>query len=245
MTGPVTPSSAASSLGGFLDSPGWQRFTRTKLYDVLAALPLIAWCVLSAAMRLPSLLDKIRNARPQDIDAGFVVSALANAAGIALIVFMLFFVLIREPAKAKSKNIRARIAAVMGTFLGVLVSWAPQAQLGLGASALSLALLLGGMGFAVYSLAHLGRAFSLMAEARHLVTDGPYSAIRHPLYLGEFLGMLGLMLQFFSPLAIAIVAVQFGFQLVRMKNEERILAATFPEYGDYARHTARLIPGLY
>ena len=30
-----------------------------------------------------------------------------------------------------------------------------------------------------------------------------------------------------------------------MKNEERVLSGAFPEYEDYARRTARVIPGLY
>ena len=89
------------------------------------------------------------------------------------------------------------------------------------------------------------RSFSLMAEARRLVTDGPYAYIRHPLYLGEAAAMLGLMLQFVSPLALGIAAVQLAFQLERMKNEEQILSEMFPEYSAYMQRTARLVPGLY
>jgi protein-S-isoprenylcysteine O-methyltransferase Ste14 len=39
--------------------------------------------------------------------------------------------------------------------------------------------------------------------------------------------------------------VHVGCQLQRMKNEERVLSGAFPEYDDYARRTARVIPGLY
>ena len=122
MTSQDAPS--PSAFAAFLASPGWLRFSKTKTYDVLATLPLIFWCVFSAAQRLPPLIGKIERTRLADVDAPFLVSTAANAAGIALILFMLFFVLIREPAKAKSRNLRARIAAVMGTFLGVLVTWA-------------------------------------------------------------------------------------------------------------------------
>jgi protein-S-isoprenylcysteine O-methyltransferase Ste14 len=36
-----------------------------------------------------------------------------------------------------------------------------------------------------------------------------------------------------------------GFQLQRMRNEERVLGAAFPEYVAYAARTRRLIPGVY
>ena len=84
-----------------------------------------------------------------------------------------------------------------------------------------------------------------MAEARRLVTNGPYGSIRHPLYLGEAISMLGLTLQYLSPLALLIMALQFFFQFERMRNEEQVLTALFPEYEAYRGRTARLIPGLY
>jgi len=57
--------------------------------------------------------------------------------------------------------------------------------------------------------------------------------------------MLGLTLQYLSPLALGILLLQLVFQLWRMKNEEAILASLFPEYESYRMQTARLLPGLY
>jgi len=42
-----------------------------------------------------------------------------------------------------------------------------------------------------------------------------------------------------------LLAVQIAFQLRRMRNEEVILGAIFPEYAAYKAKTARLIPGVY
>ena len=104
---------------------------------------------------------------------------------------------------------------------------------------LSFSLILGGIVFAAYALMHLGRAFSLMAEALPSgYRQGPYRFVRHPLYIGEAVSMLGLTLQYLSPLALAILAVQLAFQIARMKNEEGVLQGLFPEYRAYASRIA-------
>ena len=53
------------------------------------------------------------------------------------------------------------------------------------------------------------------------------------------------MLQFVQPWAFVLFALQCGFQLARMRFEERVLDDAFPQYSDYAAHTPRLIPGIY
>ena len=43
----------------------------------------------------------------------------------------------------------------------------------------------------------------------------------------------------------ALVVAQTVLQLVRIRYEERVLRETFPEYEEYAKRTAQLIPGIY
>ena len=50
-----------------------------------------------------------------------------------------------------------------------------------------------GMVIAVPAMVSLGRSFSLTPQARSLTTGGLYRIIRHPLYLGETLNVIGLM----------------------------------------------------
>jgi protein-S-isoprenylcysteine O-methyltransferase Ste14 len=217
----------------------------TKAYDFLAAVPFILWYVLSAERMIPALVQKLESADLHAITLDFVVSVLAQTAGIGFIVLILLFVLLRGPAKVKAKGMLPRITAIAGTYLGVAIVWLPAQPMGLMLSLVSLSLILAGIGFAGFALLHLGRSFSLMAEARRLVTDGPYALIRHPLYLGEAISLLGLTLQYRSPLAFAVMALQFAFQFQRMRNEEHVLAELFPEYEAYRTRTARLIPRLY
>ncbi len=223
----------------------WCKLQRTKLYDVIAAAPLVVLYGVSALRLTPALVSELQQARLDSIDPLFAISVLRQTASIAFILLALTFLLIRRQPIAKSKGLLPRFAAIAGTYLGIAVVWLPPQPIGFGLSLLSLMLMLGGLGFAIYALAHLGRSFSLMAEARRLVTDGPYASIRHPLYVGEAASLLGLMLQYISPLALALVAVQICIQLIRIKNEENVLASLFPEYEAYRARTARLVPGLY
>jgi protein-S-isoprenylcysteine O-methyltransferase Ste14 len=85
----------------------------------------------------------------------------------------------------------------------------------------------------------------MLPEARRLVTSGPYSIIRHPLYVAEGVALFGLTLQYNSVWAWALFSLQCMFQFARMLNEEVVLSRAFPEYKDYAARTARLVPGLY
>jgi protein-S-isoprenylcysteine O-methyltransferase Ste14 len=91
----------------------------------------------------------------------------------------------------------------------------------------------------------LGRSFSVMAEARQLVTAGPYRFVRHPLYLAEMISAIGIFIAFASPWTAAVLLVQIGSQIRRMQNEERVLGTAFPDYAGYMARTRRLIPGVW
>src|SRR5204863_279376 len=99
-----------------------------------------------------------------------------------------------------------------------------------------------GITWALYSLSYLGRRFSIVPEARGLVTAGPYELVRHPIYLGEILAGFGLLLPVLFTWDALVFAVFIAAQLSRIHFEERVLSATYPQYEAYARRTRRLIP---
>jgi protein-S-isoprenylcysteine O-methyltransferase Ste14 len=106
----------------------------------------------------------------------------------------------------------------------------------------STTLILTGTSLSFVVLRWLGKSFSIFAEARRLVTEGPYGIVRHPLYLCEGIALVGVTLQVLSPLAVLIALAAVMVQCRRMINEEAILQATFPDYRLYAAKTSFLIP---
>lgn len=85
-----------------------------------------------------------------------------------------------------------------------------------------------------------------IVKDQKLVTDGVYSHVRHPLYLGEITRNLGFTLILSSVYGFALVLFGSLFLLPRIEIEERMLLEEFgQEYDDYRRRTKKLIPYFY
>lgn len=106
----------------------------------------------------------------------------------------------------------------------------------------SCALVIGGTLFTFYALRYLGRNFAVVSDVRTLVTSGPYGLVRHPLYLGEAVALLGFLLTIATPFAFAAFTVSMVLQVWRAKVEEQALATVYPEYHAYAARTPMMIP---
>src|SRR5437764_768141 len=74
---------------------------------------------------------------------------------------------------------------------------------------------------------YLGSSFSLLPQARRLVTSGPYHYVRHPIYLGGLLITLGEVWLRFSPLVVVLNVVFVAAQVIRLRYEEDLLERTF------------------
>jgi protein-S-isoprenylcysteine O-methyltransferase Ste14 len=158
--------------------------------------------------------------------------------------FLVVIYAIRSRAIAQDHNPVAIAAAMIGSFAlyGLFLVPGQGRSTDVWVLAASDLLLAGGMAWALYSLTYLGKRFSIIPEARGLVTSGPYQLVRHPIYLGEIIAGLGLVLPTLFTLHILVFAVFVAAQVVRTTFEERVLRHTYPQYTAYARHTRRLIP---
>jgi protein-S-isoprenylcysteine O-methyltransferase Ste14 len=100
-----------------------------------------------------------------------------------------------------------------------------------------------GLAFTLWSLLYLRRSFSIVPQARRLVTSGPYRLCRNPLYVGEVIGGWAAFLPAIGPIGALVLATSLGFQLVRVSAEEQVLARSFgDEYLDYCRRVPRFFP---
>jgi len=217
----------------------------TKAYDLMAAIPLVVIYALGAMGQfgqIAAMLARLDLAHPDFNLSIAILSQLATFLFAILIIGLLFA---RTPPRSSAKGLTPRVMAILGTYMMVGLLLLPRRELSGAALAVSTMFILGGMAFAVYALLYLGRSVSVMAEARHLVTGGPYRLIRHPLYLGEGIASIGAVMQFFSPWALLLFAALIACQLYRMHREEQVLAGSFPEYAAYKNATWRVLPGLY
>jgi protein-S-isoprenylcysteine O-methyltransferase Ste14 len=224
---------------------------RTKLYDLLAACPLIAWFGFCIARMLPMLAQQFTLVRimfqtdPSVLPVALVLSLVSKVVIVAFLTALVVFFAIRYVPQVRALGLYPRFVALGGTFLSVgIVLLAPQ-ELSKTLYLMSLLLVIGGFGFAIWAVLYLGRSISIVPEARQLVTRGPYSLVRHPIYLGEMVATAGIALQYSGPGALLLLGLYCTFQLLRMKNEERLLVRVFPGYVDYIGRTVRLVPGLY
>lgn len=222
----------------------WRAFRDTKSYDLLMALPLVLWFG-GAAWRLwPSLVGLgavIRDGgAPPHI--WLLFAALLVATWFNLLVVWLLVV--RDKPVRRSQGIVPQFCGFAGTFLGVGILYLPRADLSLFWLLVSDVLLMVGFGAATLILAQLGKSFSIMPEARRLVTTGPYAYARHPLYAAEALCVAGNAILFLQPWAGLLAVGVVALQVTRSVFEERVLEETWPGYAEYRRRTKRFVPGL-
>ncbi|MGD0867778.1 MAG: isoprenylcysteine carboxylmethyltransferase family protein [Rhizomicrobium sp.] len=220
-------------------------FTGAKVYDLLAASPLILWYAFCVIQQVPQLLDELASIWVREQQFLPIIDLLSKFSVFLFTAVLIGLLVARRTPSAKAQGFFPRIAAFLGCYLGVAILVLPRHPVGWAVEVASTAFILGGMTFALYGLLWLGRSISIMSEARQLVIGGPYGLVRHPLYLGEQLALVGVSLQYMSPVALALLALQFSFQLYRMGFEEQVLSENFPEYEAYKARTARLIPGVY
>ena len=225
-------------------NPRLLRAQNTKTYDALAALPLILWFAYGLLQLRPTLVG----------DASLILSgnapllnwvrffSLTAAAGFNLL--LVYLLVVRDKPVRKSKGLLPRFFAFAGTFLGVGILQIPVAPLSLGMQLVSAVLVGVGSLASVLVLWRLGKSFSIMPEARTLVTSGPYARARHPLYGVEMITIVGTAMQFIQPWAGLVALGVVALLVIRTIFEERVLSEAYPEYAVYRAKTARFIPGL-
>lgn len=105
-----------------------------------------------------------------------------------------------------------------------------------------------GIGMVALASVTLGRSLSPFPRPKDgavLVSHGIFSVVRHPIYTGLTLLVLGWGLVWSSPATILGAVVLLAFFDVKARREERWLEATFTGYAEYRQRVRKLVPLVY
>jgi protein-S-isoprenylcysteine O-methyltransferase Ste14 len=111
--------------------------------------------------------------------------------------------------------------------------------------AIGLAIFVLGLALAAWARIYIGRNWGMPMTQKdnpELVTTGPYHTIRHPIYSGIILAMVGTTIAVSWYWAIGLVLIA-GYFIYSALAEERYMAGQFPDtYPEYKRSTKMLVP---
>jgi protein-S-isoprenylcysteine O-methyltransferase Ste14 len=105
-------------------------------------------------------------------------------------------------------------------------------------------------GLFLLTVCSIGRLWALLYISGHktnsVITEGPYSIVRHPLYVFSFIGAIGIGLASENILVLAALIIFYlSYYPLTIISEERTLAKKFGQvYLDYMRRTPRFVPKL-
>jgi protein-S-isoprenylcysteine O-methyltransferase Ste14 len=108
------------------------------------------------------------------------------------------------------------------------------------------ALCVAGLLFCIWARFTLGRNWSGVVTFKgghELITRGPYAIVRHPIYTGLLLMLVGTVIAFGRVAGIIALPLVFWGLWIKLRYEERLMLEKFPDdYETYSRRVKRLIP---
>ncbi len=224
----------------------WTKRFDSRFYVLLVRLVGSLWFLFLATLYARRCVEMILWMRVHPRTIAAWAGTLSGGSMFAFCLMVSFLLWVRPAPRAHASGILPGVIAFSATYLPwllLLFSRGRVTPLLAGISAL--AALLAGATLLV-SLLYLGRSFSIVPQARKLVTSGPYAIVRHPLYLAEEMAIAGVFLQYASQLLVLpLLLVHLVLQIQRIRYEESVLRRVFPEYDSYSKRTARLLPGIW
>ncbi len=190
-------------------------------------------------------LGKLVGGTGQSTATAAVSAVVTGALSAAFYLLIIRAYLRRGPARATTREPLALAAGPVATFLPFTLPWLGHGSSADGLLLLGDVLLAAGFGFSVWSVRCLDRSLSVVPQARSLVQRGPYSRVRHPLYLGELVAMLGLAITLGGVAPLLVWAALAALQAYRAVQEEHLLGSTLPGYAEYSARTGRIVPGVF
>src|SRR6516164_6325643 len=111
------------------------------------------------------------------------------------------------------------------------------------------AVMVAGLLFAIWAREHLGRNWShavTIKQGHELITSGPYTVVRHPIYTGMLAGLLGTAIALSQVRGFMAFVIFFVMFWLKLRKEEQWMRSQFGEtYATYAHQTAALVPYVF
>lgn len=83
-------------------------------------------------------------------------------------------------------------------------------------------------------------------EGQKVASEGLYKSIRHPMYAGNVIMMVGMPLALGSYWALLLVIPGVALLVLRILDEEKLLNTELPGYREYTQHVRyRLLPNVW
>jgi protein-S-isoprenylcysteine O-methyltransferase Ste14 len=105
-----------------------------------------------------------------------------------------------------------------------------------------------GIGFAIVARSYLGSNWSgvpSIKKGHELVTSGPYSIVRHPIYTGILFAAIGTVILLGTVGSLLILAFVIIFVWLRIRAEEKLMIEQFKKsYQDYRKKVKAIIPWI-
>jgi protein-S-isoprenylcysteine O-methyltransferase Ste14 len=149
----------------------------------------------------------------------------------------------------KSKLYGLAQTVILLVFAVVVLFGPSGARFPLGPAARTAGYVLCGIGLVLLfaAISRIGQSIQIAPAPKQeatLVTTGVYRWFRHPIYTSIVMVVLGLFLKKPTFGVATIAAVVILFLLIKVKFEERLLLARYPEYADYMRRAWGIVPWL-
>jgi steroid 5-alpha reductase family enzyme len=170
------------------------------------------------------------------------LSGVANIVWLAGAAIMGTLSFVRTPARSTMINMRTIVATA-----GMLILPCLMRPIGASAGVLAFAAIvleLFGVALTQVARVYMGRSFGILPANRGIVSKGPFSIVRHPIYIGWLVLSIGYAMSYPTARNVLLIVVTLPFMVWRIEQEERHLRKD-PEYRSYeSRVRYRLVPGL-
>jgi protein-S-isoprenylcysteine O-methyltransferase Ste14 len=190
-----------------------------------------------------------------DLSAERAPLRIINYAWLALGVYWLWAARDRKKTERREAPME-RLLHIMFMAFGFILLYSPDPRFGAlnrrflperrSIEMLGAALAIAGVAFAIWARQHIGKNWSgtVTIKIEHeLIRTGPYAHIRHPIYTGMLLAVVGTAIaigEYRALVALALLLIGF---IAKAKREESFLATRFgPAFDEHRRRTGFFLP---